>query len=451
MGLLIHNGSILLRTVGGGVFAKGWLHLRNGAVESAGTGGPPPDLVSSLGISGSRVVDCEGGLVVPAMTNAHSHLAQSFARAQSQAPDLTRWLNEIRPSRTMMNPQELYCATRLGLLENLVAGVGTVVDHFKCTNSPEHFDAAIAAAESSRMRVLVVRGYRDGTSHGFDSLSAAKEDLNRHKVRLGGGSRVSIGIGPTTLLRCDPDGLIHSATFAESNGMPLHLHIAETADEVAHWLAITQTTPVDWLDRNAALGPLLHLVHCAHINDGEIRAIARSRALVVVCPTSELRLRTGLPPMTKLMGAGARLAVATDGQASTGSQDILESLRLLMLTCDETPPEGHPDTSRWASMLYARLCPTQTEADDATGFAKGDPADVTVLHAKTCRTLPVLDPMNTLAYCMSPNNVRMVIVGGDILFEDGEATMCETKKFLDECLAASDRLRERIRQAESVK
>lgn len=421
-------------------FRSGWIYIGRGKVEALGDGKPPDGLVKENKSGPIRIIDAKGDLVLPSFTNAHTHLAQSFSRVLSTEPRLNDWLLSLRPMRKAMSADDVYLATCLGLIENLRCGVGAVVDNFKHTNSSEHFTRALSAAESLGMRVLVVRGFRDRDPSGPDGwaglihdLSIAERYLSRHH------GKVSLGIGPTTLQNCAPETVRISASEAKKLGVPYHLHIAETSEEIENWLARTGMRPVEWMSRNNLLGKASHLVHCVHVNDDEIAEIARTKALVIHCPVSNLLLQCGNAPTASFLHYGVRLAVATDGQGSNGSQDIFGSLKLAALLGAKV---GEGITYDPLTYLRMALQPVfQSESDSPRiGLAIEKPGDVVILSTRTPHTIPTFTPAGAIIYSMNSTNVRSVIVGGEVLLDEGRVTVINESELLEECVKALGRL-----------
>ena len=441
MDILITNG-LILSAVGGisDNSRPGWIHIQGDKIEGMGNGIPPDEILRQNKFRSGRMIDAKGGLVLPAFTNAHTHLAQSFSRVLSTQPRLEDWLKKLHPMRKAMSADDVFLATRLSLIENLRCGIGTVADHFKYTNSPAHFDGALSAAEKSGMRVLMVRGFRERNPSGYDGLDGAMCDLSRSTKFLGNGhGRVSLGIGPTTLQYCSPEMVKSSAFQAKELGIPYHLHIAETIEEVVQWSAKTGMRPVEWFYRNQLLGPMSQLVHCVHLNDSEISKIASTNALVVHCPVSNLMLKCGAAPVASFLRHGIRLAVATDGQGSNGGQNIFESLKLAALLGSQIGEDITYDPISYLKMGFQTVFPDKTPSS-RIGLAVGMPGDLTILNIKTLHTIPSFSLASAVIYSMNSTNVRNVIVNGEILLDDGRVTIVNEAELFDECEVALRRL-----------
>ena len=438
--LLIQNGSILTMDESGTIHTPGWVWVDGERVAAAGDGSPPAGLAARA----ERVIDARHMAVLPGLVNGHTHLSQTFVRGLADDKPLLAWLKQIMwPIQAAITPQDMHLASLLGLVENLRCGVTSVVQHHKITHSPAHVDAAAEAAEATGLRMLLARGWVDLGDAG-EPPAAIVEVMTRLRERWHGaaGGRITVGFGPLAPWRCSDDTMRRTMDLARRWGLPTHLHVAETQDEIDMLRTRAGLRHVEWLHALDALGPDVHLVHGVWLDDRELDLVAASGAVIVHCPVSNMYLASGIPAVCKMLERGIPVAMGTDGPGSQNSQDMLESLKVAALlakvsTCDANAVLPL-DLLRMATVDGARLL----GRDDIGRIVPGARADLTLVDLNNARSMPVHRPESALVYNASGPDVHTVLVEGRILLDAGRVTVLDEAALLEECRqAARDLLR----------
>jgi 5-methylthioadenosine/S-adenosylhomocysteine deaminase len=400
--VIIFGGRVVLAMSDGDSAPIGWVRISAGLIVDIGLG-PPPN------IAGHRTVDARGTLVMPGLVNAHTHLEQSLIRGQGDGLSLGAWLDRIiRPAESSMTPTDVHAAALAGLADNLRRGVTEVRQHQKVTTTPDHERAVMEAAEQIGIRLQFVRGWRDNGRYAEDPQTFARAlDGLSHCLRP--HSRTTLAIGPMAPWRCSDRGMAAITDLARDRGLALHLHIAETIDEVGQVTRERGVRPIEWLDKVSALGEHVDLVHCVHVSPSELDLIAASGSRVVVCPSSNLVLGSGIAPLQDMVRRGIPVAVGSDG-AATWTDSPLELARLAQLLARGV-------TRRADAVAYASALQMATGGRrPRTGLTIGAPADIAVLEITDGREAV---GFNDLVIRGQTSRARTVIVGGDILVDDG--------------------------------
>ncbi|MGD8793662.1 MAG: amidohydrolase [Anaerolineae bacterium] len=438
--LLIQNGFVLTMDEAGAIHAPGWVWVEGAKIAAAGGGSPPPGLAARAG----RTIDARHMAVLPGMVNGHTHLSQTFVRGLADDKPLLAWLKQIMwPIQAAITPEDMRLASLLGLVENLRCGVTAVVQHHKISHSPAHVDAAAGAAEAVGLRMLLARGWVDLGDAG-EPPEAIVEAMTRLRGRWHGaaGGRITVGFGPLAPWRCSDDTMRRTVALARRWGLPTHLHVAETEDEIEMLQARTGLRHVEWLQALDALGPDVHLVHGVWLDEGELDLVAASGAVVVHCPVSNMYLASGVPAVCQMLARGIPVALGTDGPGSQNSQDMLESLKVAALlakvsTCDANAVLPL-DLLRMATVDGARLL----GRDDIGRIVPGARADLALVDLNNARSMPVHRPESALVYNASGGDVHTVLVEGRILLDAGQVTVLDEGALLEKCRrAAQDLLR----------
>jgi 5-methylthioadenosine/S-adenosylhomocysteine deaminase len=226
-------------------------------------------------------------------------------------------------------------------------------------------------------------------------------------------------------------------------GMPTHIHVAETRDEVEMMRARTGRSHVAWLQELGGLGPDIQLVHCVHVDDGELALIADSGALVVHCPTSNMYLASGIAPVPAMVQRQIPVALGTDGSASHNSQDLLETLKTAVLLAKVGAGSATALTNRDALQMATRAGALVLGRADLGQISPGFKADLTVVNLDRAHVAPVHRVDSALIYNCNGPDVDTVIVDGRILLDHGRVTVCDEDRLLAECRSAAHALVER--------
>jgi 5-methylthioadenosine/S-adenosylhomocysteine deaminase len=438
--LLIQNGSVLTMDGAGTAHVPGWVWVEGERVAAVSAGSPPVDLA----IRAERVIDAHHMAVLPGLVNGHTHLSQTFVRGLADDKPLLAWLKQIMwPIQAQFTPEDMRLASLLGLVENLRCGVTAVVQHHKITHSPVHVDAAAEAAEAIGLRLVLARGWVD-----LGSSCESMEEIVREMARLherwheAAGGRISVGFGPLAPWRCSDETMRCTVALAREWGLPTHLHVAETQDEIDLLRQRTGLRHIEWLHALDALGPDVHLVHSIWLDKHELDLVAASGSVVVHCPVSNMYLASGVAAVCEMLARGIPVALGTDGPGSQNSQDMLESLKIAALLAKVSTGDANAvlplDLVRMATVDGARLL----GRDDVGRIVPGARADLTLVDLNNARSMPVHRPESALVYNAVGPDVHTVIVDGRVLLDAGRVTVLDEAALLEECRqAARDLLR----------
>jgi 5-methylthioadenosine/S-adenosylhomocysteine deaminase len=379
----------------------------------------------------ARRLDGRGCLILPGLTNAHTHSPENFAAGFCDALRLESWLNAVWARLDHLSPEEIRLGVTLGVAQMLKQGVTAIVDHFRQT--PISFDAidiALAAYECTGVRAIVAVMLRDrldkdgrliGAPTGGEPLSPpAMRDLwtevaKRHRPQ----SRVAIALGPSGPTRCTDAMFEVAAEIAREHSLYLHTHVAETRSEADAAQEMYGCRMVRHLDDLGFLGPRTSLAHCVWIDDEEVDLISRSGAVVVHNPISNMALGSGIAPVNSMISASAHVAIGTDGAASNGAQNIWESVKCAALLgrC------GTREPADWLTAHQALMLAVKGGRElfgiRPSAIAENTVADVAVFPIRGDTLEEFFDPVRTLVYG-AQSRARHVLVSGDPVLIDGK-------------------------------
>ncbi|MBN1937921.1 MAG: 8-oxoguanine deaminase, partial [Anaerolineae bacterium] len=315
----------------------GGLFVRDGVIEQVG-------LTSTLPATADRVIDASGMAVLPGLVNTHHHLYQTLTRAlpAAQNVELFDWLRTLYPVWARMDDEAVYVSAKIGLIELLLSGCTTASDHLYLFPNDACLDAEIEAARELGVRFQPCRGSMSlGRSKGglppdgvVQSEDEILRDCERVVKRYHDPARFSmcrITIAPCSPFSVTEDEMRQAAQWARERGLTLHTHVAETLDEERFCLEKFGRRPVALMADLGWLGSDVWFAHCVHLNADEIALMAETGTGVAHCPSSNMRLGSGIAPIREMRDAGVRVGLAVDGSASNDGAHMLAEARQAML------------------------------------------------------------------------------------------------------------------------
>ena len=440
MATLLLRNALVLATMNGQEIPRGGLFARDGVIEQVG---PTGDLPATA----DEVVDLTGHVVLPGLVNTHHHLYQTLTRAVPGAQDssLFEWLQTLYPVWARLTPEHVETATALGLAELALTGCTTAFDHQYLWPNGSKIDDQIAGASEVGIRFHVSRGSMSlGESDGGlppDSLvedeEAILEDCARavkqyHDPEPGAMTRVVIA--PCSPFSVTPDLMRRSASLAREMGVRLHTHLAETRDEEAFCLERFGTRPVGYAIDVGWEGPDVWYAHAVHVDDGEIAAMARAGTGVAHCPSSNMRLSSGIAPVEGYLRAGVPLGLGVDGSASNDSSGMLAEARQAMLLARLAAADdatSQPMSARRALEVATAGGAAVLGRDDVGRLAPGMAADVIAIDMDRVEFAGALhDPLAAIVFC-GVSRVTHSWVGGRRVVEDGHLVTVDEERLVE--------------------
>ena len=402
----------------------GSILIDDGVITWVGPGDAPP-------ADGVEVVDGRGLIAIPGLINAHHHLYQSMTRSRAQDQGLFGWLQQLYPVWAGVDVPWMRAAAAVSLAELALSGCSTTTDHHYVFPSGVAgiMEAEVHVARKIGMRFHPCRGSMDlGAGKGglppdsivedTDAILTQTEDAIRRWHDPRPGAMVRVAVAPCSPFSATPRLMRESAALARRAGVRLHTHIAETVDEEDYCRRIFGRRPLQLLDDLEWLGPDVWLAHCVHLNGDDIRRVAQTGTAVAWCPTSNLRLGSGIAPVGELLEAGAAVGLAVDGSASNDAGHMLAEVRQAMLLARA---RGNPKrmSARDALRIATRGSARCLGRDDVGALLPGKRGDVALYSADS---LPMagtqFDPVAALVYCF-PQRVRHLVVDGRRVVRDG--------------------------------
>jgi len=317
--------------------ADGGLYVVDGFIRQVGPSSELPE-------AADEVLDLAGHVVLPGFINTHHHFYQTLTRAVPGAQDagLFDWLRALYPIWARMTAEHIAVSTRVALAELALSGCTTAFDHLYLFPNGSRLDDQIEAAGDVGLRLHASRGSMSlGESHGGlppDSVVEAEDVILADTQRLieayhdpGPGSMLQIVVAPCSPFSVTADLMKEAAALARATGTRLHTHLAETMDEESFCLETHGKRPVELAEDLDWAGDDVWFAHGVFINDAEIGRMASAGTGVAHCPSSNMRLASGIAPVRRYRAAGVPVGLGVDGSASNDGSHLLGEARQAML------------------------------------------------------------------------------------------------------------------------
>jgi cytosine/adenosine deaminase-related metal-dependent hydrolase len=395
----------------------GSILVEDGEVAWVGSGTPP-------NAEGADLLDGRGTVALPGLVNTHHHLYQTLTRVRATEEGLFGWLTELYPVWAGLDAEWERAAAAVGLTLLALSGCSTTTDHHYVFPAGEEglLEAEIDAAAEIGLRFHPCRGSMDlGKSAGGlppDSVCQDADTILDHTQAVvrrfhdpAPGSMLRIAIAPCSPFSATQRLMEDSAELARALGVRLHTHIAETLDEDAFCQERFGLRPLELLDEWGWLGDDVWLAHCVHLSEKDIRRVADTGTGVAWCPSSNLRVGSGIAPARALLDESAIVGLGVDGPASNEAGNLLAEVRQGMLVARAG---GYPKamTARDALRVATRGGAACLGRDDIGSLEPGKRADVALVGVDGLGFAGAeADLVAAVAHC-DPRRVRHLIVEG---------------------------------------
>ena len=395
----------------------------------------------ALNVPADETIDASGMVITPGFINTHHHLYQTLTRniPMMQDQPLFPWLTHHYEVWREVTTEAIHISTQTGLLELMKSGVSTSSDHlylFPHEASAQLIDTEIEAARELGIRFQPTRGSMSlGRSKGGlppDDVVQTEDVIQADTERLlakyhdpAPGAMIRIALAPCSPFSVTPELMRQTAAFARSNGLQIHTHLAETLDEEVFCLEAFNQRPValmetlDWISENA------WFAHCVHLNDAEIKLMGQRQVGISHCPSSNMRLGSGIARIRELLDAGVKVSLGVDGSASNDSGNMLLEMRNALLL-SRLRAEPFWLAARDVLWMATRGGAAVLGRTDIGELSVGKQADLAMFNmAGIAQAGSHSDPLAALVFTTREQAVDQLMVQGRLLIKQGKTTVDE--------------------------
>lgn len=409
MNIRLYNARILSMKEGQDIFA-GEIWVKNDRILYIGDGSDTDQIYQkspNTCIVWDREIDCKGNLLMPGFKNAHTHSGMTLMRSYADDQPLADWLNQmIFPVEAKMNGEDIYHLSKLAILEYLTSGITAVFDMYL---TPESIADAF---DDMGMRCVQVGGVND--------FSQSPELVEEMYLKLNKKYPLqSYVLGFHAEYTCQKGLLEQIAAFSHKYKAPVFTHLAETESEVAGCVERYGMTPVAFLDSIGMFDYGGGGYHCVHVTEEDIEIMKKRGMFAVTNPSSNLKLASGVAPVSNFLENGVKVAIGTDGPASNNCLDMFREMFLVTGLAKVKQKDAQAvdafEVLKMATVNGA-LAMGLKEADI---LAQGKLADLIMIDLNQPNMQPIHNIPRNIVYSGSKQNVIMTMVNGKILYENG--------------------------------
>ena len=372
-----------------------------------------------------RVIEGKDFLCLPGFVNCHTHAAMTLLRSYADDLPLMEWLEKkIWPMEARLTEDDVYWGTMLALLEMIQSGTTTFCDMYF------FMDQVAEAVEQSGMRACLSRGLIGTGPEAESGLEESREFIKKWQGAADG--RISVWLGPHAPYTCPPDYLDKVLALAQDYNVGLHIHVAETRDEIAQIKELYGKTPVEHLyDCGVFQFPTI-AAHCVHLTSRDISILADTAVAVAHNPESNMKLASGIAPIPQLLSAGVTVGLGTDGASSNNNLDMLEEMRTaaLLHKVNEGDPLALPalQALKMATSEGARAL----RLEEVGALKPGYKADLILIELNKPHLYPRHNLAAHMVYAAQSADVDTVIIDGRIVMEHKKVLTIDRERVFQE-------------------
>ena len=428
---LIQGATVLTMVPGAAILVDHDVHVRNRRIVAIG---------KNIIAPAATRLDARGSIVMPGLVDTHWHLWTTLLRNLADNSDANGYFAMTGRLGRRFGPKEMRLAAMLAAADALDHGITTVHDWCHNIRSPAHARGALAGLRDSGLRARFSYGATRQTP--FDQPLAAADFARLHAGwgEWSDGGRLSLGIGWRGVMATVDDRAVAvpdavwraDLKLARDRGLPVSVHANNSAANSGH---------VRRMDELRLLGRDMQIVHAVNAEADEIAALARSGASVSLAPSSELTVGFGVPPVAALRRAGIVIGASIDTPALVGAADLLRELRIIQGLANALAADEMAMTPLDALAIGTREGAASLGLDGVAGsLAPGKCADLIVVRRDALSLLPHADPATMILRSLRPADIRVVMVDGTILKQDGLLTKIDRAALTADVLETSARL-----------
>jgi 5-methylthioadenosine/S-adenosylhomocysteine deaminase len=415
--LLLTGGDVLTMNDDFEHFSPGAVGVQDGAIAVVGAA---EDVSASY--EAHEVVDCSGCAVMPGLINGHTHAPMTLLRGLADDLRLDVWLmGYMMPvEREFVRPDFCWLGTQLACAEMFRSGV-------TCFGDMYYYEEAVAdAAAEAGMRAVCAQSILKFPTPDAPSYDQGLRLAHDFVARWVGHKLIVPAIGPHAAYTATPEMLRETARLALEYDVPVHIHIAETEQEVEEQREMHDMWVVPWVEAQGLFEAKVTAMHCVHLRDSELRTLRRHGVGISHNPSSNLKLASGFAPVTKMLSLGIPVAIGTDGPASNNDLDMFEEVRLAALLAKGVSDDPTAVPARQALAMATRIGAQALHIAHQTGSLEtGKRADIAVIDLRRLHLTPQFhrDPdsiYSLLVYSAKSWDVRHVLCDGRWAMRDRE-------------------------------
>lgn len=373
-----------------------------------------------------QVLEGKDKIALPGLVNCHTHAAMTLLRGYADDLPLMEWLSQkIWPREAHLTEEDIYWGTMLSILEMIKSGTTAFADMYF------YMDQVARAVEETGIRAVLARGMIGTVDKADLALKENREFVKNWNGKAEG--RISCLLGPHAPYTCPPEYLKEVMALSDELGVGLHIHLAETEDEVRQIEEKYGQRPVQLMD---SLGlfekrPVL-AAHCVHLSPEEREILVRNRVGIAHNPESNMKLASGIAPLPQLLREGALVGLGTDGASSNNNLDLLEEMRTCALLHKVSSLDSTVLPALTVLEMAARNGSKVIGLQGLGSLEPGKKADLILLDLNKPHLVPLHNPVANIVYAAQSSDISTVIINGKVVMKDRVVLTIDEERVLFE-------------------
>ena len=388
-----------------------------------------------------KIIDAEGKILLPGLINTHTHLSMTLFRGLADDLSLDSWLNDhIWPMEANLNGDYCYIGALLGAVELIKSGTTTFSDMYF------YMEDVARAVDDAGIRAVLSYGMID-FSDAERREAEIKENMALYDACNGmADGRIKVFFGPHSPYTASEELLVKVRELADEHNIGIHIHVSETQKEINDSLDERGIRPFEYLEKIGFLGPDVVAAHCVWLSDEEIEIIKKHGVKVSHNPCSNMKLASGVSPVSKLIENDICVSIGTDGASSNNNLDLIEELKTASLLQKVSTLDPKVLTSDEAiEMATIKGAEALGLGDEIGSIAVGKKADIILIDTNSANMVPDSSSLSSnVIYSANGSNVDTTICNGKILMENKKLTTLDEDEIYAKAKQAIKELKEAI-------
>jgi len=410
--LVVENGQVLTVDDRFSVLADGYVAVAGNRIVRIG------DARHEKAPTAATRIDARGGVIMPGLVNCHTHAAMTCLRGLADDLPLMTWLNDhIFPAEARLDEEKIFQGALLACAEMLLSGTTCFCDMYLFE------DAVARAAAAAGVRAVVGEVLYDFPSPNYGTIDKGLRYTEDLITRWRDHPLVSAAVEPHSCYLCAPDLLRESFALSRQYRVPWVIHLSETRSEVDQVMAKYGRTPVGLLADLDVLGPRVIACHCVVLSDDDIGLLKESDVKVAHNPESNMKLASGIAPVPRMLAAGIRVGLGTDGCASNNDLDMFAEMgsaaRLHKVASLDPTALDARTAIRMATIDAARVLGLDAHIGS---LEVGKQADIIVVDTARPHLTPMYHPESHMVYAARGSDVAATVIDGRVVMQDRRIT-----------------------------
>ena len=388
-----------------------------------------------------KIIDASGKILLPGLVNTHTHLSMTLFRGLADDLSLDSWLNDhIWPMEANLNGDYCYIGALLGAVELIKSGTTTFSDMYF------YMEDVARAVDEAGIRAVLSYGMIDfGDAERREAEIKENLDLFKNCNGMADG-RIKVFFGPHSPYTASEELLIKVRQLADQYNMGIHIHVSETQKEINDISEEKGLRPFEYLDKIGFLGPDVLAAHCVWLSDEEIDIIKKNNVKVSHNPCSNMKLASGIAPISKLLEKDVCVSIGTDGASSNNNLDLIEELKTASLLQKVSTLDPNVLNSHEAlAMGTINGAEALGLSDEIGSIEVGKKADIILIDKNSANMVPDSTTLTSnVIYSANGSNVDTTICNGKILMENKKLTVLDEQEIYEKAREAIKNLKEAI-------